>query len=66
MYPLYKLGNANANTVTNYHEYYQTLTKNGAASNAYLTASYVPAKTNNRLGALYNQKHAVWFKCRPH
>ena len=44
MHPLRKLGNAN--TVANYHEYYQTLIKNGtdngAASNAYLTASYVP------------------------
>jgi hypothetical protein len=43
MHPLHKLGNANA--VANYHEYNQTLIKmgiaNGAASNAYLTASYV-------------------------
>ena len=46
MHPLHKLGIAN--TVANYHEYYQTLIKNGtangAASNAYLTASYVPDK----------------------
>ena len=46
MHPLHKLGNANV--VANYHEYYQmTLVKNGtangAASNAYLTTSYVPA-----------------------
>ena len=44
MHPLHKLGNANI--VANYHEYYQTLIKNGtangAASNAYLTTSYVP------------------------
>jgi hypothetical protein len=44
MHPLHKLGNANI--VANYHEYYQTLIKNGtangAASNAYPTASYVP------------------------
>ena len=41
----------NANTVANYHEYYQTLIKNGfangAASNAYLAASYVPVKTKS-------------------
>jgi len=47
MHPLHKLGNAN--TVTNSHEYYKTLlnkngTANGAASNAYLTTSYVPVK----------------------
>jgi len=38
MHPLHKLGIAN--TVANYHEYYQTLIKNGsanrAANNAYL------------------------------
>ena len=60
----------NANIVANYHEYYQTLIKdgtdNGAASNAYLTASYVPVKTKctimkYRTGTLYNQKHVVWF-----
>jgi hypothetical protein len=69
MHPLRKLGNAN--TVANYHEYYQTLIKNGtdngAASNAYLTASYVPVITKciimkYRTGTLYNQKHAVWFE----
>ena len=69
MQPLHKLGNAN--TFANYHEYYPTLIKigsaNGAASNAYLTASYVPVKTKciimkYRTGTLYNQKHAVWFK----
>ena len=44
MHPLHKLGNAN--TVANYHEYYQTLIKNGmpmeplAMLNAYLRASY--------------------------
>ena len=48
MHPLHKLGNAN--TIANYHEYYQTLKKtamsaNVAASNAYPIASYVPAKT---------------------
>ena len=47
MHPLHNL--ENANTVANYHEYYQTLIKNGivneAASNGYLTASYVPVKT---------------------
>ena len=61
MHLLYKLGNAN--TVANYHEYYQTLIKNGtatgAASNAYLKASYVPIKTKciimkYRTGTLYN------------
>ena len=69
MHPLHKLGNAN--TIANYHEYYQTLIKNGtangAASNAYLIASYVPVKTKciimkYRTGTLYNQKHAVWCK----
>jgi hypothetical protein len=40
-------------------------TANGAASNAYLKASYVPVKTKRvimryRTGILYNQKHAVW------
>jgi len=69
MHALHKLGNAN--TVANYHEYYQTLIKigtaNGAASNAYLATSYVPVKTkcivmNYRTGILYNQKHAVWFR----
>ena len=43
MHPLHKLGNAN--TIANYHEYYQTLIKNGnangAASKACLTESYV-------------------------
>ena len=46
MHPLHKLGNAN--TVANYHEYYQTLieygTANGFASNVYLTKSCVPVK----------------------
>jgi hypothetical protein len=69
MHPLHKLGNAN--TIANYHEYYQTLIKNGtangAASNAYLAASYVPVRTKCiimkcRTGTLYNQKHTVWFK----
>jgi hypothetical protein len=59
MHPLHKLGNAN--TVTKFHKYYQTLTKNKAANNAYSTASYVPAKTKNRIGVLYNQKHAIWL-----
>ena len=41
--------------------------KNGATSNAYLTAPYVHVKTKcinmkYRTGTLYNQKHAVWFK----
>jgi len=44
---LHKLGNAK--TEANYHAYYQTLIKdgtaNGAASNAYLTSSYVPFTT---------------------
>ena len=59
MHPVHKLGNAN--TIANYHEYYQT-------RNAYLvTASYVPVKTKciimkYRIGTLYNQKQAVWFK----
>ena len=57
--------------ISNYHGYYQTLIKNGtvngAASNAYLTASYVPVKTKciimkYRTGTLFNQKHAVCFK----
>ena len=65
MHLLHKLGNPN--TVANYHEYYQTLIKNGtdngAASNAYLTASYVPVITKciimkYRTGILYNQN--VW------
>jgi hypothetical protein len=48
---LHKLGNAY--TVA-YHEYYQTPIKNGtanngAASSAYLTASYVPVKTKASL-----------------
>jgi len=69
MHPLHKLGNANA--LANYHEDYQTLIKdgtaNGAASNAYLTTSYVPVITKciimkYRTGTLYNQKHAVWLK----
>ena len=60
MHPLYKLGNAN--TIANYHDYYQTLIKNGtangAASNAYLTTSYVPVITKciimkYRTGTLY-------------
>jgi hypothetical protein len=46
MHPPHKYGNAN--TVTNNHEYYQTLVKNGtangAASDACLTASYVSVK----------------------
>ena len=51
-----------------YHEYYQTLIKNGTANGAtsivYLRASYyVPVKTKciimkYRTGILYNQKHA--------
>ena len=70
MCPLtHKLGDAN--TIANYHGYYQTLIKNGtangAASNTYLITSYVPAKTKciimkYRTGTLYNQKHPVWFK----
>jgi len=69
MHPLHKLGNAN--TIANYHEYCQTLIKNGtangAASNTYLTTSCVPVKTKcinmkYRTGTLYNQKHAEWFK----
>ena len=69
MHPLHKLGNAN--TIANYHGYYQILIKNGisneVASSAYLTASYVPVKTKciimkYRTGTLYNQRHAVWFK----
>jgi len=44
MHPLHNLGNAN--TEANYHEGYLTFiensTANGAASNAYLTTSYVP------------------------
>jgi hypothetical protein len=63
----------NANTVANYHEYYQTLIKNGfangAASNAYLTASYVPAKSKciimkYKTKTLYIQKHAVWLSAQ--
>ena len=69
MHPLQKLGNGN--TVANYHEYYQTIIKNGtadgAASNTYLTTSYVPFKTKciimkYRTGILYNQKRTVWSK----
>ena len=69
MHLLHKLGNAK--TEANYHAYYQTLIKdgtaNGATSNAYLTSSYVPFKTEciimkYRTGTLYNQKHAVLFK----
>ena len=69
MHPLHKLGNAN--TIANYHGYYQILIKNGisneVASSAYLTASYVPVKTKciimkYRTGTLFNQKHAVCFK----
>ena len=67
---LHKLGNANI--IAKDREYYQTLIKNGngtvngAASNAYLTASYVPAKTKciimkYRTGIMYNQKHAACF-----
>jgi hypothetical protein len=64
MHPLHKLGIANT-TVANNYEYYQTLIKegtaNGAASNAYLTASYVPVKIKciimkYRTGTLYNPK----------
>ena len=52
MHPLHKLGNAN--TIANYqHECYKTLfkndTANGAASNANLTASYVPFKSSASL-----------------
>jgi hypothetical protein len=66
--PLHKL--KNANTVANYQEHCQDLIKNGtangAASNTYLTASYVPVKTKcivmkYRTGTLYNQKHAIWL-----
>jgi hypothetical protein len=64
MHPLHKLGNAN--TVANYHEHYQTLVKNGtangAASNAYITASYVPVKTKciiMKSRTLYKNKYAV-------
>jgi hypothetical protein len=62
MHTLHKLGNANA--ITNNHEYYQTLIKdgtvNGFASNAYLKTSYVPVKSKcitmkYRTGKLYNQ-----------
>ena len=67
MHPRHKLGNAN--TVADYHKYNQTLIKmgiaNGAASNAYLTASYVPVKTKcmkYRTGTLHNKEHAVWIK----
>jgi hypothetical protein len=68
MHPLHKLGNAN--TVADYQEYHTLIkngTANGAASNAYLTTSYIPVKTKciimkYRTGTLYNQKHAVWFK----
>jgi hypothetical protein len=58
----------NAIIVANYHEYYQTLIKNGTAngatSNAYLATSCVPIKTKciimkYRTGTLYNQKHEV-------
>ena len=50
---------------------YQTLILSGtikrAASNAYLTASYVPDKTKciimkYRTGTLYNQKHALQYE----
>jgi len=48
MHLLHKLGNAT--TKANYQAYYQTLIKdgtaNGATSNAYLTSSNVPFKTN--------------------
>ena len=68
MHPLHKLGNAN--TVADYQEYHTLIkngTANGAASNAYLTTSYIPVKTKciimkYRTGTLYNQKHAAWFK----
>jgi hypothetical protein len=63
MHFLHKLGNAK--TEANYHAYYQTLIKdgtasNGATSNAYLTSSDVPFKTKciimkYRTGTLYNQ-----------
>jgi hypothetical protein len=68
MHPIHKLGNAN--TIATYHEYHQNLIKNGAAngaaSNAYLTATYVPDKSGAslikyRTGALHNQEHAIWF-----
>jgi hypothetical protein len=41
--------------------------KNGATSNAYLTASYAPIKIKciilkYRTGTLYNQNNAVWLK----
>ena len=49
MHLLHKLGNAKIEA--NYHAYYQTLIKNGnangAISNAYLTSSYVPFRTNH-------------------
>ena len=51
--PLHALGNAN--TIANYHEHYQTFinncTANGAASNANLTASYVPIKKRKNKNA---------------
>jgi len=51
MHPLHKLGNAKS--VSNYHEHYQAFIKNGtangAASNAYLTAPYVPLKPSASL-----------------
>ena len=70
-HPLHKLGNAN--TGVDYHLHYQTLdpyqngTANGAASNTYLTTSFVPVETKciimkYRTGTLHNQKHTVWFK----
>ena len=41
----------NVKAEANYHAYYQTLIKNGnangAISNAYLTSSYVPFRTNH-------------------
>jgi hypothetical protein len=61
MHLFHKLGNAK--TEANYHAYYQTLIKdgtaNGATSNAYLTSSDVPFKTEciilkYRTGTLYN------------
>jgi len=69
MHPLHKLGNANIyrSRLSGISDPYQNGTANGAASNAYLTTSYVPVKTKciimkYRTGTLYNQKHAVRFK----
>jgi hypothetical protein len=51
MHPLHKLGIAD--NVANYHTYHKALVKNGtangAANNAYLTASYVLLKLSASL-----------------